>query len=312
MEEIVPEIDEELRIAGFTYENILKVFEDDGSSQWCERVYNKDAEYKYIGPYRNGTNYLGSLQGARTTHRRWWLSHRFDYYDAKFFNGAYKGKQFIVNFISPPAGKNMLRIVAGADSFYGTFADGLFSNRSELKENEEAYFNVQENVQLGRNIGVLGGHNIYELDLRIPSAYVGKVDLTNGYDSILGSKMRRLIMGSDNSDVNNNLTNDNFKGLSALVNLEEVNIQRYKSITALEGLDSLKYLKVFNASESGLATVSFAKGAPLEKIFLPATIQTLVLSELPLLTSDGITFDTTGYDNVTSITIDNCAQLLNS
>ena len=70
MEEIVPKVDDWLVGAGLTYSNILKAFEDDSSSLWCERVYNKDAEYKYISPYRSGINYLGSMQGNRKTHRR--------------------------------------------------------------------------------------------------------------------------------------------------------------------------------------------------------------------------------------------------
>lgn len=86
MEEIVPKVDNALRTAGFTYEGVIKTFDTDGGDSWCETVYNKDAEYKYVDSYRNGDNYLGSMQGARKTHRRWWVSTRFDFYDGKFQN----------------------------------------------------------------------------------------------------------------------------------------------------------------------------------------------------------------------------------
>ena len=312
METIVPQIDEALRVAGLTYDNIIHTFEDEGGKQWCETIYNKDAEYKYIDSYRDGENYLGSMQGARTTHRRWWVSKRFDFYDSLFHNGTYLSKQFIVNLISPKAPYNKLQITAGAHSYYGLYADGTYSNRVELQPGEKAWITVEENVQLGRNNILLSPHNLYEVDLTNCAPYIGKVSLGDAYDEVLGSKMRRLVLGSDDSEPNGQLDYNNFKGLAALANLEYLNVQNYTALTALEGLDQLSYLKEFNAQGSGIKTVSFAKGAPLTKLELPNGIQTLVLSELPLLTTDGIYFDDGGYDNVSSLTIDNCQQLHNS
>lgn len=312
METVVPKIDEALRTAGLTYDNIIHTFEEEGGDKWCETIYNKDAEYKYIDSYKNGENYLGSMQGARTTHRRWWVSKRFDFYDSKFHNGTYLSKQFIVNLISPKAPYNKLQITAGAHSYYGLYADGTYSNRVELQPGEQAWITVEENVQLGRNNILLSPHNIYEVNLTNCAPYIGKVSLGDAYDSVLGSKMRRLVFGSDDSKKNEQLENDNFKGLAALANLEYLNIQNYTKLTALEGLNQLSYLKEFDARGSGLTTVSFAKGAPLTKLALPKGIQTLQLSELPLLTSDEVYFDDGGYNSVTSLAIDNCEQLLDS
>ena len=312
MEEIVPKVDDWLVGAGLTYSNILKAFEDDSSSVWCERVYNKDAEYKYISPYRSGINYLGSMQGNRKTHRRWWLSKRFDFYDGKFFNRTYKSKQFIVNFLEPPAPYNRFNVTAGSHGYYATFEDETYKNRQEMQEGQTSTFIVQDRVQRGRNIIVLNAHNLYEVDLTTPAEYLAKVDLTDGYDPIVGSKMRRLILGNDTSKNNINLSNDNFKGLSSLKYLEYLSIQNYKSLTSIGGLSELKYFKELNASNSSLATVSFAKGAPVEKLTLPATLQTLELRELPLLTSDNVKFDDGGYQSVTSLVIDNCAKLKDS
>lgn len=165
---------------------------------------------------------------------------------------------------------------------------------------------------MGQNNILLSPHNIYEVNLTNCAPYIGKVSLGDAYDSVLGSKMRRLVFGSDDSKKNEQLENDNFKGLAALANLEYLNIQNYTKLTALEGLDQLPYLKEFDARGSGLTTVSFAKGAPLTKLALPKGIQTLQLSELPLLTSDEVYFDDGGYNSVTSLAIDNCEQLLDS
>ena len=148
-------------------------------------------------------------------------------------------------------------------------------------------------------------------------------DAGNAYSDQLGSKMKRLIMGSDTSDVNNVLKpsasdvdttgqTGYISGISKLKYLEELNIQNYKGITSITDLPTLAYLKKFDARGSGLTVAEFAQGAPIEYIGLPNTMQTLTLSELPSLTTDGIVFDDGGYDNITSLTIDNCEQLLDS
>ena len=40
---MVRDVDAALQQGGLTYDKVLKVFNDDFSSKWCERVYNQDA-----------------------------------------------------------------------------------------------------------------------------------------------------------------------------------------------------------------------------------------------------------------------------
>ena len=314
MENVVPQIDEALRIAGLTYDNVIHTFEEEGSDNWCETIYNKDAEYKYISSYKNDKNYLGSLQGARTTHRRWWVSKRFDFYDTKFKNSNFTSKQFVTNVVNPVIPNNTIKIIAGSHGYFGIYEDGKVRDVVELQSGEEHIFSINEGSQIGQNNILLNPHNIYEVDLSNCSKYLAKLDLNAAYDSILGSKMRRLILGSDDSEINEqcNSKDESIKGLAVLANLEYINIQNFIGLNGLEGLDKLTYLKEFDARGSGIKTLSFAKGAPLTKLALPNKIHTLVLSELPLLTIDGIYFEEGGYGNVTSLTIDNCEQLLDS
>ena len=252
------------------------------------------------------------MQGNRKTHRRWWLSKRFDFYDGKFFNSEYKSKRIVINFRDLPEPYNEFKVTAGSHGYYGTFEDDIYSNRLEMREGDTSIFKVKDRIQIGCNVRIINAHNLYEVDLTTPAAYLGKVDLKEGYDPIVGSKMRRLILGNETSENNTMMINDNFKGLSSLKYLEYLSIQNYKNITSINGLDKLKYFKELNASNSGLAVVSFAKGAPVEKLTLPATLQVLELSELPLLTSGNIKFDDGGYQAVTSLVIDKCAKLKDS
>ena len=106
---IVSEVDNALYIAGLSYEKVIDMFDNQQAGKWCERVYNQDAQYSYIGPYTDsGINNLVMLQGSRTLHRRWWLSRRFDLYDSKFVSGAYKAKSIEFKAANAPAGLTAL------------------------------------------------------------------------------------------------------------------------------------------------------------------------------------------------------------
>ena len=66
----VPEVDNALFSGGLKYDNVLKYFNVNQSDKWCERIYNEDAEYKYVTPYVNGiVNTLFMMHGSRKAHR---------------------------------------------------------------------------------------------------------------------------------------------------------------------------------------------------------------------------------------------------
>ena len=87
--DLARQIDAVLFNAGLTYENVLQMFDNNQSGQWCERIYNENGRYKYISQALNGNNVLHMLQGSRKSHRHWWLQHRFEKYDNFFGNGTY-------------------------------------------------------------------------------------------------------------------------------------------------------------------------------------------------------------------------------
>ena len=66
----VPQIDNILFSGGLKYDNVLKYFNTNQSDKWCERIYNEDAQYKYIKPYTSDSvNELVKMHGSRTEHR---------------------------------------------------------------------------------------------------------------------------------------------------------------------------------------------------------------------------------------------------
>jgi hypothetical protein len=86
---IVKTVADALYNAGLTYDNACDMFDNVYASAWCETIYNKSGDFKYIQS-RDHDKYLNWLQGSRITHRHWWLSTSMDYYDAKWFCGDYK------------------------------------------------------------------------------------------------------------------------------------------------------------------------------------------------------------------------------
>jgi hypothetical protein len=48
------QIDDLLFKAGLTYDKVCEMFDDEQSSQWCERIYNENGRYKYISQALQG------------------------------------------------------------------------------------------------------------------------------------------------------------------------------------------------------------------------------------------------------------------
>lgn len=95
------------------------MFDNKQASKWCERIYNQDAQYKYIGPYTDsGINNLFMLQGSRSSHRKWWLGRRFDLYDSKFVSRAYKAESIEFKAANAPAGLTF-SVTSGNKLYYG-------------------------------------------------------------------------------------------------------------------------------------------------------------------------------------------------
>lgn len=88
-------------------EYVLQVFNEEQMGNWCERIYNKDSEYKYILPLTEGVttgsgtsyyNYLYALQGSRYAHRTYTIQNRFALLDSQYVAGTYRRDSFAAYF----------------------------------------------------------------------------------------------------------------------------------------------------------------------------------------------------------------------
>lgn len=305
--QIVAEVDSALYTAGLSYANVIKIFDDEQSDKWCERVYNQDSQYKYIGPYNNnGINNLFMLQGSRRSHRRYWLSRRFSWMDSKFVSGAYKDNVFEVKLAGAPIGLQF-SIVSGFHMNYGYGVNNVpVQYGITLQKNESHTFTTQAVLNVGDPLRIYAAPNIKEIDIHSLRQYLTQISISGVLSSDLGTKLEKLIMGSDSTtDVNNALS-----GLSGIGNakkLKHLDIRGYKGINVLDLSGNMR-LTTLLASNSGLASLTLAPGSPVTRIDLPSTIQIVELHNLPLLESSGLTV-AGNFSNVTTLKITGCGSL---
>ena len=306
---IVSEIDNALYIAGLSYEKTIDMFDNQQSGRWCERVYNQDAQYKYIGPYTDsGINNLYMLQGARSAYRRWWLSHRFDLLDSKFVSGAYKAKSIEFKAANAPAGLEF-SIVSGNNIFYGYGLNNeVVESGVRLDVGQTHIFTSRQVINVGDPVRVYSAVNVQELDIHNFIEYLSTLNIAEVYNTTVGTKFKKLVMGVDTAtDNRRNTSLSDISGLLQAKRLEHLDISGYQNITNLD-LSSLAYLKVLKAFESGLTSVTFASGASVSTLELPDTMQAISFDSLPNLNSSGFSIKNFGR-NVYNIFIRNCSKL---
>lgn len=300
---IVSTVDNALYQAGLRYDNVIDMFDNKQSKKWCERIYNQDAQYKYIGPYVNdGVNNLFMLQGSRESHRKWWVSRRFNLVDSWFVSGAYKSNVLECKMASAPIGIQF-SITAGFDMNYGYGVNNVpVSTGIALKVGESTTFTTKQVLNLGDPMRIYSANNLQGVDLSGFISYLSTVNVAPVYDSILGTQLKTIILGDG---VSTNTSLSEIQGITSAKRLEKLDIQGYKAMSSLD-LSQANMLKELNANNSGLKSVTFADGNPLlTTIKLPNTMQSLVLKDLPNIT----TFSIQDNSELLSIDITGCPTL---
>lgn len=308
---IVQRIDSALYNAGLTYANVIKMFDEKQSAKWCERVYNQDAQYKYVSPFvENGTNNLFMMQGSRQSHRRWWLSKRFSFIDAMFVSGEFKSNVIETKLANAPIGLHF-SIVSGEGSSYGYGVNDIAVETGvAISEGESHTFTTKQVLNIGDPLRLYSAFNIREVDLSEFTPYMSTLVIGGVNSSELGTKLKRLVIGVDTStDERRNTSLSQISGIEMAQRLEEINVEGYSALTSL-AVDSLRYLKTVKAYKSGLTGISFADGSPIELLELPATLQGISLSNSSRLTQSGLKIEGE-WSSLSSISIKKCQHFMN-
>lgn len=301
--EIVKKVDKAMYAAGLTYDKAIEMFNEKQAGKWAERIYNQDAQYKYISPYvESGVNNLPMLQGNRSSHRKWWLSKRFSLYDSKFVSGDFIGKALEFKVINNTEGGWAFQIEAGNDMEYGYGVYNPIEVGVALAKGDTHDFQVTDTLNIGDPVRIYNATNLQGVNLANIASRLSNIELNNVYNEALGTKLKRLILGSYGFE---NSTLTSISSLNKAKRLEELDIQGFKAIKSID-LSKLFYLKNFIATNSGLTSVKFAEGSPLTQVSLPDGVTEVNFVQLPKLTSRGITF---GWNKVTKLHVSRCPKL---
>lgn len=304
---IVSTVDNALYSAGISYANTINIFDNEQADKWVERVYNQDAQYKYVNPFtERGVNNLFMLQGKRDLHRKWWLAKRFSIYDAKYVSGTYKSQAVELKCINNTPEGQKFTIKAGYPLDYGYGINNVpRSYGISLNVGESHTFSTSEVVNLGDPIRIYGATSIAELDLSEMAARLAVVTVTNVYDEANGTKLTKLIVGKNGVS---NMEVADISGLKQAIALEYLDVQGMTKITALD-LTSHAYIKTVKAYGSSIASIMFAKGSPVEYLELPDTMTALQFEQLPQLSSANIHYE--DISKVYSVTVKSCPNISN-
>ena len=286
-----------------TYDIALDMFNNKQAGTWSERLYNNSEMFKYIGIWKDIDNigketynpfsndkYLPFLQGARTSHREWWLRHRFDLYDSKWSAGEYSLNNIRVYesaTASSSVHKNIFKMVSGSKFYYTVQTNGrtLGNLFVELENDEKWIPETSSPLAIGDPMTILGASNIKELDFSEQRDQLG-ISLEFRWPDTMTSRLKKLIIGGDKptsgADAQNACSLGSIVGLYKCSSLEELDIRTANRLSPSPDISGLGALKVFLAEGSNITTFIPSRGLNLERVSLPDTIQTIKLDTCTL------------------------------
>jgi hypothetical protein len=300
---IVAETDRTLyaSVNGLSYQNAIDMYNNKQAGRWCERIYNMDAQTKYIDTYISPSkesenagddatlDYLFNVQGPRSAHRKWWLSKRFNIYDSIFSTGDYLKQIFKIIIDKLDDDKNVY-IKSGEDIYYGY---GLNTGESyktptTVKPGETCTLTISKTINYGSPISIYAAVNIEEIDLREVGNNLTIIEAAGAYTQALGTKLKILNVGDRNHPFFNNTTLNTISGHGVLEKLEELDVTGISNMGSLENLYKLKNLKKLYSAGTNMTSISFTEGGNIEEIEASASLTSLKFVETLNITWDDI------------------------
>lgn len=282
--------------------NYLKLF-DDWQKTIPERCWIEAYRRLYIRPYDQygDDTYFEMLNGGRKTHQRKQYETYESYYDSsKYFGTDSSSYSILIRGNKQSGALNSKLPVKMYSDCYVNAAIGSgqtpnFTKRCKRGEIVDIIcpFNVLNNTtyylfssQLYQEIG-----STTDKDYNLSNITPAQLSVAKA------PKLRTLVLGMNESDVNDSLTSVSFENNDLLENLYAANCPKINGGLDLTNAPSLKYL---DARKSGFTSITIANNAPIEHIYLnkPVSISLQNLTELK-------TLDIADFSRLGTITVDN-------
>lgn len=301
---------------------VLNMMLTEQAANWCRRLFNRSGEMKYITPETKGVTvssggvtttgnkyyYMYALAGSREMQLRHFITNRNALLDAKYSLGTFR-EDCIPCYLSRSAAnaEDVMKIVS-SDEYYFGYGTNNTNNKQltdKVEENGEARLTFTEAFAMNDPLRIYGASRMRELDMTGFAAghLIGYWDLSNC------SSLR--VLNCSAPDANPAATSF-YIGLSSCAQLRKVDFSyqtnaKTNKDNAVIDLSAQSLLEYADLQGTSIVSATFAKGAPLVYLHLPATITTLRLEYLDKLTKSGLVVD--GYDNVKTLIFDSCQSL---
>lgn len=287
----VPQVNQGLYNAGLDAKSMMSYYRK-ATDYYNIRLYNESIQNKYIDEYPD-KDYLAFNAGNGENHDLWWVADSFQYWDARWSSASYASKSIYLRLGGCPSGKKMY-FKAAKENYYMWALTDLSRKQLDVPvhamANEDFYFQVQLNgdATLGINDPALiyGVNSLAEADFHEVARYMSAaLQFAGTYDDVLGSNLRKLVVGISKEDMRNGIFNQqeiSFTGLNTMDVLNYFDVQGQRGLTTLpEGtIDKMTALKTFLAAGSNLAVFSPAPGADLTLVELPDRVRTLQMTDV--------------------------------
>ena len=302
---IVPKVANALFAAGLTYNNICQMFDENYADAWSETIYNKSGDFKYIESRGTDDEWLRWLQGARITHRHWWLSTSMDYYDAKWFCGEYKQHSI---YITANVSVGNTQVEEGEEGISGNSSSGktivITPNKGTYMVVQKDYITIDTQhvtpneplecvvpVMNTKNpFHVYGANFMESVDFSEIATGLDAVDFTGVYSEVLGSPLKNINIGckitANNSDYNITLASlgGAIRGqATSFQNLQNLNIRGQQNFRTTYGFiygNNITSLQNIYAMGSGLTDFySSEQGNTFGTLELPSTVGIIQMND---------------------------------
>ena len=259
---------------------IFNMFDTEQSAKFCERIYNLDAQNKYVEPKTLGVevnqdgsvtnvkySYLEAMQGNRKAHRHWWVTNRMGLFDARYSAGQYTATD--ISFKGNSAAGATVRATPARDFYFEFRREGDTMTHDAVAKNTEWSYTYGQMANIGTIFHLYGGEWMKKLDL---GDWGGFTDMSLPNLPVL----EELVLG--NSSKTYALT-ELVLG-TKLPMLRKLDVVNYTNLPSLD-LSGCNRLEEVNASGcTALSTITFAEGAAVNRLHLPANFQTLTLRSM--------------------------------
>lgn len=297
--------------AVMTNERVLSMLNEEQSGNWSDRAFNKSGYLKYIAPavqemYGKVWPFIYALQGSNRSHREYFIKNRFALLDAKYGTSNFTSDNIDL-YLSRTADDtaDTLKVTA-AEPYafgYGTNNSPNIAGTGIVDEGDTATLSITGAYTVNDPLRVYGASRMRVLDM------TGAADhLKNALDLGKCTVLRELNLQSATTG-----STGWWLSIGSCRQLRKLNVRNQaqaktggSTSTALDLTEQTK-LEELDARGTKVQSVTFAKGAPVTKAYLPGTLTTLRLEYLPKLTAANLTLET--WSNVRTLIFDTCPGL---